>query len=255
LNTISSSERPISQLAVTWPLMVPLVYFASQGLLWFQSVASNNSLSAGYGTLATGSMTEGNIVAAISVFTIASMVLLPRLPPILSLCGDVKSFVLMCVFAMASCFWSQFPIKSLEWSLCLVGNTLFAVYLFQRFRFERLLKLLIVLGWICLVSSIILCLFFPRYGLDQAGGSVGAWRGMYPHKNSCSMMTVFLLSPVFYVATNSFFARCFRALYTGLSIVVVILSQGRTGWVLLACLLTYVYSVRLIQGKRAKLPY
>jgi exopolysaccharide production protein ExoQ len=244
----TSSSRPVSHLGVSWGLIVTLVYFASQGTFWFQSVSSNNSLSISYGSLATQSMTLENVVVATSVFAIMFGALFFRVNAVIKRCLEDKIFSLFCLLAIASCIWSQFPIVSLEYSLCFAANTLLAFYLYRRFSPQQQIGLFVMLGWICLTLSIGVSLYFPRYGLEQAGGgSVNAWRGIYPHKNICALITLILMPAGFYSAATTLLSKAFRFAYLGLSMFVVFMTQSRTGWVILACLLFYVAALNTVR--------
>jgi O-antigen ligase len=117
-------------------------------------------------------------------------------------------------------------------------NTLFAFYLYARFSREQQMTLFLLLGWICLVLNIILALFFPQFGLSVS--TAGAWRGIYVHKNRCSMMTIVFLSCAFYAPAITLFSKVLRMIYVALSVFLVIMAQSATGAISLVFLLGYV---------------
>jgi exopolysaccharide production protein ExoQ len=246
-NSATRPDRPAPQLVVAWASMIPLFYFASGGGFWFQYAAMNTSMSYHYGSLVTASMTEENLVTALAVFAIVSALIFPRIITVIGLCLKDRVFASLSALALASCLWSQFPSRSLEFSLCLAFNLSFVFYLYRKFSPERLLGLFLMLGWICLAACITLSLYLPQYGTDSTLGSTGAWRGLYAHKNACSITTVILLSGAFYAQAKTMLARASRVIYVCLSVFVVIMTQSRTGWVLLASLLVYVSVMRLVQ--------
>ena len=248
----TQSNGRISHLVVSWVLMIPLTYYASVGEFYFQRAGTNNALSQHYSSFVDRSNIEESIVTAILVFAVLFVLLVPRIKFVIELVSKDRVFASLAVLAMASCAWSQFPSKSFEWSICLLFETLFAFYLHARFSSEQLLKLLMLLGWICLVVSIVVSLFSPQYGVDHMGTERGAWMGMYGNKNTCSMMTSFLLPGAFFVPSRTLTAKCFSALYIGLSVSVILMTQSATGKIILASLLTYIVALASVRRFNSK---
>lgn len=241
---------PISHLVVSWVLMVPLVCFASNGLLWFR--ASNNELTSRFGLLASGqSGTKDYIAISILLFAIVPLILFPKMKSVIDLCRKDRVFAALAVWILLSCLWSQFPMVSLEWAPVAVLNIVFAFYLYRRFSPSQQVRLLLLFGWICLVLSIVLSAFFPQYGIDNSGVT-GAWRGMYPHKNMCSMTTVFLLLGALYAPATTFLSKAFRVVYVCLSVFLIIMTQSATGKITLALLLAYFIATRLATALHSK---
>jgi O-antigen ligase len=149
------------------------------------------------------------------------------------------------MLAMASTIWSQFPTQSLINSLYLAVDTLFAFYLYQRFSPERLLRVLLIVGWICLTLSTIMALFFPQYGIDRLSPAT-AWRGIYGHKNNCGEMTVFFLSAALLAPVRGLLPKLARIAYIALSGVVIVMAQSVTSFVAAALMSGLVVGVGLI---------
>ena len=245
------SDRHISHLVVTWVLMMPLLYFASQGSFWFQNAASNNAQSGGFNSLAVISQTREHTAVALMVFVMALVPIFSSLKNLNNVVKTNKIFVILVLWAIVSSAWSQSPIHSFEFSLCLAANTLFAFYLYSRFGHKQLLKLLLLLGWVCIISSIILSLFFPQYGIDRTGLS-GEWKGMYVTKNICSIMTIFLLPGALCTSSTTLVTRIFRILYVGLSAFLVLMTQSATGKIALVALLCYIVFARFFVAFRKR---
>lgn len=102
--------------------------------------------------------------------------------------------------AIASITWSSIPDITLRKVVALIGTTLFGIYLASSFNFEQQLKLY---GWtfgISIFFSFIFAIALPEYGVMNTEAIVGAWRGIYPHKNGlgesmfASFLTFYLLS-------------------------------------------------------------
>ena len=244
-NNAASPNRPISHLVITWLLLIPLFYFALQGRLWFQNAGGNDVLG-GFGSLQNAPLTAASAVTFLFIFAIVFLLLFPRIKAVIRVCRENLVFVALAALAMASCLWSQFPVTSLKWSICLLANTLFAFYLYRRFRPEQQMKLMYLLGWICVVLSIVLALFFPQYGVSSVGGP-GVWQGIYDNRNSCSMMTILLLSTAFFVPAFTLFANVARIAYIGLSVFLVLMTQSATGKITLTCLFAYVIAIWTIR--------
>jgi exopolysaccharide production protein ExoQ len=237
---VPSRRSSVLCLVVSWVLVFPLMYFA--GGFWFQNVRENNVLSEVYSSLVLSPRTLGMVLIESAVFTIACLLLFTRTRQIIFICRKNPVFVSLVALAIASCLWSQFPMRSLEFSLCLMVNTLFAFYLYARFSREQQMALFLMLGWICLVLSIILALFFPRYGLSAS--TAGAWRGIYVHKNRCSMMTIVFLSSAFYAPAITLLSKVLRMVYVALSVFLVMMAQSATGAISLVFLLGYVVAMK-----------
>ena len=246
-NIATSSERSVSHLAVAWILMLPLLYFASTGSFWFQSVVGNNTLFQDYGSLTLVVATSENTVVLLAILLVSVALLFPRLMRVLSRCGKDKVFIASAVLAVVSCLWSQFPTRSLGYSLCLVVDTLFAFYLYERFGTKRLLQLLLVLGWICVLLSVALSLFCPQFGVSQIAESAGRWRGMYGNPNACSIMTSLLLVGAFFTPATTLVAKCFRIIYGSLSAFLILMTQSATGKILLGSLVVCVGGAKLAE--------
>ncbi|MGA7245146.1 MAG: O-antigen ligase family protein [Terracidiphilus sp.] len=242
----SVAVKPAYTLVVFWTSLVPLVYFASNGRLWFQSAADNNALSSQYGSLVTQSQKSQNLAVTAVVFTIVLALLLPKLTIILQMLRKDVVFGALVGLSMASSLWSQFPERSLQWSMFLALDTAFIFYLHQRFTHEQTMQLLFLVGWVCLVVSIILALCFPAFGIDHTL-STPSWRGLYGQKNLCAMATVFWLSLAFYLPARSFIAKSARAVYICLSVALIVMTRSTTSDVVLGVLVAYVLATRMIQ--------
>jgi O-antigen ligase len=240
----------MSHLVVGWLLMIPLFYFASQGDLWFNSQSPVVAASYANALTSAGSRAEDHVII-LTVFSVVLVLIGSKLKSVLILCSRGREFVVLAGLALGSCLWSQLPRISLLASLYFAINILFAFYLYQRFNHRQVLQLLLTIGWICLVSSIILSLFFPKYGISQVP-TPGAWRGIYEHKNGCAEMTIFLLAAAFFAPLGGLLSRVFRIAYILLSVILIVMSKSMTGWLLLAFLLAYALFMRVFQRFRKK---
>jgi exopolysaccharide production protein ExoQ len=249
--TGSDSSPPVSQLIVSWILMIPLIYFADEGAFSFQRSGINNQLAGSYSALAEGSSGLQTLVICFAVLTLCAAIFFRSLPKIApSLLRD-RLFAILTALALMSTLWSQVPVKTLEWSACLAVNTILAFYLVERFTPERQVNLFLLLGWVCLVSSFAMVIFFPGLGISYLGG-FGAWQGMYFHKNFCALSTIFFLSAGLYAPAPTLRQKVGRIIYVGLSAFLIWMTQSRTGWVLACALFLFFSITKILQGLRSR---
>ena len=239
------ANSSVANLAVVWLVLIVLLYFASGGFLLFQHAALNdNSLWLSYGAL--GAQRSSESVATLSVSIVVLVLVVPLRKPIFGVCTRERVFTALTILAIASCVWSEVPILSLGRSLFLLVDTLFAFYLFVRFNPEQQMRLVLILGWISLLSSFVFVLVFPRFGVSHVIVA-GAWRGIYAQKNSCSAATLVLLPAGFYVAAPGLIRKLARLAYIGLSILLVVQTQSAMGRITLALLLALVSGIAIIR--------
>jgi exopolysaccharide production protein ExoQ len=241
-STATAPQQRVSNLPVTWVVLAPLFFFSSHGVLWFQSAEGNTQINQGWGSLGGGQASVKIItIAGPLIFAIAFLTL-TRLRGILRAFWTNKIFIAMPLFALMSVAWSQFPMKTVEGTVYLLANLIFILYLYRRFTPAQQMQLMILLGGILVVASIVMALLFPEYGIDHRGleGSIGAWQGTFTHKNQCGVTIVYLLSAVFFSPVKNMLSKIIRYLYLALSAFLLIMTQSRTAWILLAAVLGFV---------------
>jgi O-antigen ligase len=243
-------ELPAIELAVSWALILPILYYASHGIFWFQVSATNNSMDATYGQLVGGGRTSVDLAVQSTIFAIVSGFLVTRLKAVLGLCWKHKIFVLIPLFAVASLSWSQEPSQTLKNSAYLGINVLFAFYLYARFSPQRLLQILLMVGSVSVILSIAFSVFMPKYGIDTTLGN-NAWQGIYGKKNACAAITTFFLAGAFYAPARTSLAQLWRGAYVCLSLVLILMSKSATSAILAVLLLIYVIAVKLAQRLQA----
>lgn len=96
---------------------------------------------------------------------------------------DSPILVVFILYSLVSVFWASQWQVVLHRSLVLLFATSCAVYLGVRFSVDRLLKLFITVGMVIVISSFLLALLSPALGTDLNPPFLGAWRGIFWHKN------------------------------------------------------------------------
>lgn len=85
--------------------------------------------------------------------------------------------------AIFSITWSSVPAIAFRKVISLLGATLFAIYLASRYSFPEQLKIYSWTFGIALFFSYLFALALPQYGVMNTDAIVGAWQGIFPHKN------------------------------------------------------------------------
>ncbi len=232
--------RSLSSLVVTWLLMLPLLYFAAQGAPSIDREELNVSNTGlghyeAYSTQRVNSSTE-SVRKKIELLVIYSMVVLaiwsyaPKFEAVLI---RNKVLLLLPVLALISTLWSQTPFTTFEAAIGIILILLLGVFLTLRFSHEQQIHLLLMVGVAVMILSIMLVVFFPSVGIDRFYGN-NVWQGICNHKNKFATTMVYLLIPALYCSVRTLHKRAMIIAYVVLVMLCVVMSQARTGWLLLA---------------------
>jgi exopolysaccharide production protein ExoQ len=238
--------KPVSSLVTTWLLMPCLAFFAINGHLRFNS-SVDAELGAALLTFASHSAGNTNTKLISILFSgVVSLLVLGRLTKVVSIGRNHWVFLALCGWALFTSLWSAAPMHSALNAAYVTLNVLFAFYLCVRFEPLDQFRILQLAGWIVILMSIGVCCIVPRYGISNTeAGAIGAWTGIFLHKNQCAIMVSYLLPIAFFVPTAGQMARICKAAYVSLAICLILMSQSRTGWLLVAVSLAYVGFLKL----------
>jgi exopolysaccharide production protein ExoQ len=245
------STRSVSALVASWFLMVPLLYLAAQGAPSIdrqdQNVAdTGQGHYESYANQKVNSSTE-SIRKKIELLIVYSMVLFsiwsyaPRFKAVLI---HNKILLLLPLFALISTLWSQAPFTTFESALGVIIILLLGVFLTLRFSAEQQISLLLMLGVAVMTLSIMLVVLFPSAGIDRFYGS-NVWQGICNQKNKFATTMVYLLMPAFYCRVPTFHKKAMMTAYVAIGVLCVIMSQARTGWLLMATSLCVAMFIKL----------
>jgi O-antigen ligase len=95
-------------------------------------------------------------------------------------------------WTLLSVLWSAAPEITLRRGIAAMLASLYAVVLVLRFDFKDLLRILGIALAIALLSSLLLVWAVPSWGVMQ-GIHEGFWQGVFTHKNTLGMVSVFAL--------------------------------------------------------------
>lgn len=131
--------------------------------------------------------TEGDAVMQVflfGVYVVTCFLILVRWQKTLQVAMAEPLLMVLLAIALLSVLWSVAPMVTLRRSIALVGTTLFGVYFATRYSLKEQLKLLLWTLGIATLLSYLFALALPQLGIHQDGGHIGAWRGIYVHKNA-----------------------------------------------------------------------
>ena len=236
--------------AIFYVLLLPVMYFAAGGQFSFEAKVGKSptgTMDSRVTHMESDEETNERILENLVIYPIIAGCLLLSFRSIRRSAMKMREFLLMSAWAFLSILWSQEPIASARNSVYLLINLGFAIYLSKRFPRERILQFVTCMGAIIVVANCLVSVALPRYGVSQTFGGVASWQGFISHKNLCSYMTVFLLSPAFFMEKRSVGNRVFMAVYFILSVGVVYMTQSRTGWVVLILALAFTAILRVVR--------
>ena len=229
---------PVYNYLSVWILLVPLLFIAANGMLSLLNLGANSGDMTQNGSLLrTAQAVRPQIV--LYYLTMAGYALVGhRL--ILRVALQNKLLLLAPAFAGLSAAWSVSPTLTLRTTFELLMTTGFAFYLSERYSTERLMKILVLLGWVAAVLSLLLVVLAPAVGIYHRDGS-GAWQGIFSHKNFLGVGMAFFLLPIFFVPGK----RRGKIAYSIVLLFLVAMSQSRGAWFDTAGVLMFVAWLKL----------
>jgi len=164
-------------------------------------------------------------------------------------CWKSKLFLALPGLAFVSALWSQDPIHTLVSALNLVLTTLFAVYLYVRYPGKRLMDFLIFSAVVPMLLCIFLVVFVPKVGIDSY--QQDSWRGIFGQRNNCAMVCTLFLAVALHYRARSFTGQIARATVLALSLLFIVMSGSRQGWIFAGLALVLTLGLRLIARMRS----
>jgi len=235
------SKLPVTSLAVTYVLLVPMLIFAVHGGFSFEHASWNSDLGAVGGKFAVvptgGDNLRDRLQSAIALIT-CLFAMLPFYRRIAAACLQMPLMIMLPIYATTSALWSQDAGLSLRSGISLILTTLFAFYFATRFTPRQQMELVTFTGICVVIVSIALALFWPQFGIDHQLHE-GAWQGLFTQKNVCAGVTLFLLTPALALSPRGRYGQLLRAAYASLCLLVIFMTQSRTGWAITAMYLLF----------------
>jgi exopolysaccharide production protein ExoQ len=180
-----------------------------------------------------------------AIYAGALIFMIPIRGSVLNACAKNPLLCSLLFLVLVSCIWSPASLFTLRKAIVLLATTGFGLYLGTRFEIREQIRLVALALAVCAVLSVVFIVALPRYGVDMAIYH-GAWRGVFFHKNTFGTYMV--------VAMITFL--CFRAESVGqlvakyfglvLSVVLVIGSQAKGSYVVMAAMIVLSFLYRLL---------
>jgi exopolysaccharide production protein ExoQ len=127
-----------------------------------------------------------------------------------------------------SALWSDASSLSLRRGAFVLFSSLLGYHFASHYSPEKQIKIFSSVGVIAALSSCLMALVFPRFGLDHMVHA-GAWRGIYSHKNLCAFAMILFISPLF--GREGRMTTLPRVAYAVLLLFILGMTQSRTGWI------------------------
>ena len=159
--------------------------------------------------------------------------------------------VILPVLAVAclSYSWSDSPDVTLKRLVALFGTSLVGLYLSSRYTIRQQLKLLACSFGLVVLGSFVFALALPDYGVMSVE-HVGAWRGVFTHKNPLGIRMVFSAVIFFLLAIGEQRRRWLYFLGFFASATLVLLAQSGTALVTLTLVLLALPVYRIFVFRR-----
>jgi exopolysaccharide production protein ExoQ len=158
------------------------------------------------------------------------------------------SFVLLCLIAITSLFWSENPSATFTHIRAAVRSVLFGVYLAMQYTPAQLMRLLSWVTGIAIFLSFVVCLLMPSYGITD-----GFWMGIFTHKQVIGRFMSFAAS-IFLVnaLSESNNNRWLTFLVLALAVTLILLSQSKTGLLALGALVLLLPFNKIVKQNKAR---
>lgn len=199
-------------------------------------------------------------VTAYSIQLITIFLIIARWNTIAAFVVKEKQLWILVGCALASVLWSQMPLLvTLSYDIgpgsgviAFIRVTLFSIYFAACYGLKEQMRLLMWVFGIAVVFSIVVAILLPHYGvtgsmlmLAEDARHVGAWRGLYAHKNIFGLVMV-LSAMIFYLGSSDR-QRWVAWIGFSLSVALILLSTSKTSLVLL---LTFIVLIPLYKALR-----
>jgi exopolysaccharide production protein ExoQ len=197
LTTVRGRRVPLRNRMLVWLLMIPVVYFAVQGLFSFFEMGGD----------ARGFL--GKVIIPGVAYSIVLCAVLSQLRNVLRLLLEMRWFAVLALVTILSALWSQDPLRSATTGFLYLLDTLFAFYICARFDPEQQMTFFMIGGATVAGLGLLVIAMFPQFGLDDTARTPGAWRGIFSTRTGNALMMSFLISPALVLGRKAFNYRRF----------------------------------------------
>jgi O-antigen ligase len=254
VNQVSSFRKGELRYVNTWLICIVLLVFSSNVGFSFERGSMNTAVGSGAQGLVSAVGSQDALVMSIqtlAVYAICAFLCLPLLWPITAEFRRDKLIFLIPAWALLSTVWSQNPTISLHSGLFLAMNIALVFYLLERLSGDGILRLLVWVGVAAALASLFVIIVLPQYGLMNRGQyGLGAWEGIYGHKNICGEAMGLLLMPIFFAKIRSRYALLFRVFYVVLLSIIIVMSRTVGAYIICASSVLLIVAMKLLAKMR-----
>ena len=243
-------------LVIGWVLILPLMFFAVDGIFSFENPPNtvlDNSWMIGLASSGRNLGLLGYVVIPGIAYSIVLWLIVINAKRIMPLALQMKMLTLLALLTMCSAVWSQDPFRSAYNGVFYFIGTLFAFYLVLKFDTEEILSIVMMAGLSLCVLSLILVFRFPQFGLTPSSRDMGAWHGAFSDRTTAAKCLVFFLSPALIFRRRSFSYR--HLIYIALLLVLIFMTRSATGRVLSCFYIALMAMISILSrfGRRSSL--
>jgi exopolysaccharide production protein ExoQ len=244
VRSVATESKRLLLKVRTWLLVVPLVYFATDGRL----LTKNKDYAGQFSS--NGDATGGTVgrIEQLLIWGLVCFIMLPAFPRIARAAARHKAFSVFALLAFVSISWSPDPVDALRRSVLFGLTLLFSFYLAEYYDPQEQMLLVIFTGVIAVIASYLAVFLLPSFGY----GYEGEWKGIFGHKNDLGMYVIFLVSPAFFLRLKQSLVGIATAGILGLAAVLVVMSESRTAWLLAFVFACYVCAYKVIARFRRR---
>ncbi|MGA2570312.1 MAG: O-antigen ligase family protein [Terracidiphilus sp.] len=236
-------ETSVWEEASAWVALLPTLYITARGVIQYDTGPAVFQFTA---------MEEDPVAHRVArlVFSLIVLLLLSsRFRSILDAAKRSKLLLLLPAIAFLSMLWSEYPGATLVGALNLLVTTLFAFYLYVRYPGDRLISFLTFAAFVSLALCVLSVTAFPAIGTDPRYDD--AWRGIFGHKNVCAVSCLLFLTVGLHARPRRIAEQFIRGSVIFLSLVFILMSGSRQGWLLAALAIALTYSLRFVAQIRS----
>jgi exopolysaccharide production protein ExoQ len=251
---VSSARDGSLNFVTAWLVCIVLLVFSSNVGFSFERGSMNTAAGSEAEGLVSAVGSQDALVMRIqtlSVYAICVFLCLSLLWSITTEFRRDKLISLILAWAILSTVWSQNPTISLQDGLFLAMNIALAFYLLERFSCDGILRLLVWVGAAAALASLLVVIVLPQYGLMNRGQyGLGAWEGIYGHKNICGEAMGLLLMPIFFAKIRSRYALLFRIFYVVLISIIIVMSRTVGAYIICGSSVLLIVVMKLLAKMR-----
>lgn len=229
-------EVPIWEQISSWLVLLPTLFITVSGRIQ----TSSGPVAFRFTAMEEDSL--GRRVARLVCLLLMLLLMSTHTREVLAICKRSKLLLLVPALAFASVLWSQNPQHTLIDALNLLLTTLFAIYIYVRYPGDRIVSFLTFSAFISLLICVVTVVAFPSIGIDAF--QQDAWRGIFGQRNNCAATCTLFLVVGLHVRSRGIFEQAIRGLVIGLSLVFIVMSGSRTGFIVAALALALTYGLR-----------